>query len=159
MRINVWIIFFSFEDRFEMVKRGTCGLEHVSVVKSGKLVVSSNTFPTYFEREDIKSEEKICLEEDIRIFAQYIAPILNISCRFIGEEPIDYVTGQYNIAMKSILPSMFGIRVVEIPRLKVENNVISATKVRELYGKKEFGGMKKYVPDTTLNYLVETLQK
>ena len=150
--------FFSFKDRFEMVKRGTRSLERVSVIRSGKLVISSNTFPTYFEKEDIEQKENICVEEDIRVFAQYIAPILGISYRFIGEEPLDYVTRQYNIAMKRILPSMFGIHVVEIPRLKMGNTIISATEVRKLYGRRQFDSMKKYVPDTTFDYLVEVSQ-
>lgn len=98
------------------------------------------------------------MEEDIRVFAQYIAPILGISYRFIGEEPLDYVTRQYNIAMKRILPSMFGIHVVEIPRLKMGNTIISATEVRKLYGRRQFDSMKKYVPDTTFDYLVEVSQ-
>ncbi|MCI9596425.1 MAG: hypothetical protein HFE75_03835 [Firmicutes bacterium] len=34
-----------------MVKRGTCDLENVSVVRSGKLIISSETFPTYFTKD------------------------------------------------------------------------------------------------------------
>ena len=37
------------------------------------------------------------------IFGKYICPSLGISIRFVGEEPLDNVTNQYNKAMKEIL--------------------------------------------------------
>lgn len=45
-------------------------------------------------------------ENDITIFAEKIAPHLNIKYRFVGEEPEDAVTSQYNDAMKSYFRSM-----------------------------------------------------
>lgn len=147
--------FFPFQHRYEMVKRGTCDLENVSVVRSGKLIISSETFPNYFTKDRWHSQEDICLNEDLRIFAQYIAPVLDIQYRFVGEEPTDYVTNQYNIAMKRILPDIAGIQIVEIPRLEASGTVISATTVRECYKKKDFSRMSALVPKTTLDYLQE----
>lgn len=40
---------FSFSDRLEMVCRGTENIKNVSVLRSGKFVISSLTFPDYFQ--------------------------------------------------------------------------------------------------------------
>ncbi len=53
------------------------------------------------------------IETDIAIFAEKIAPQLGIKYRFVGEEPNDEVTNEYNLAMKRILPKS-GIELVEI---------------------------------------------
>ncbi len=147
--------FFPFKDRYEMVKRGINGIDDLSVIKSGKVIISSSTFPAYFRKSSIEAREKVYLNEDLRIFAQYIAPVLDIQYRFVGEEPTDYVTNQYNIAMKRILPDIAGIQVVEIPRMEIGGKVVSATTVRECYKKKDFSEMSALVPQTTLEYLKE----
>lgn len=59
------------------------------------------------------------MENDITLFAQKIAPHLNITYRFVGEEPEDSVTNEYNLAMKRILPKK-RIQLVEIPWRKNE---------------------------------------
>lgn len=145
--------FFSFEDRYEMVRQGTCDIDCLSVIKSGEVIISSSTFPAYFRKSNIKAQKNLYLDEDLRIFAQYIAPVLGIQYRFVGEEPVDYVTNQYNIAMKRILPDIAGIQVVEIPRLRIGGEVISATTIREYYKMKNFSEMRALVPQTTLAYL------
>lgn len=66
---------------------------------------------------------------------KYIAPSFEISERFVGEEPIDMVTRQYNKEMKKILP-IYNIKVTEIPRLSIENVVVSASRVRKLIKEK-----------------------
>ncbi len=40
------------------------------------------------------------MEYDITLFAEKIAPKLNITYRFVGEELEDKVTNEYNSAMK-----------------------------------------------------------
>ncbi|MCI9596426.1 MAG: radical SAM protein [Firmicutes bacterium] len=92
------------------------------------------------------------MNEDLRIFAQYIAPALNIRYRFVGEEPTDYITNQYNTAMKKILPNIVGIQVIEIPRLETGGKVISATAVRECYKNKDFSAMSDLVSQITLDH-------
>ncbi|MCI8598708.1 MAG: radical SAM protein [Lachnospiraceae bacterium] len=146
---------FSFEDRLEMVKRGTSDLKNISVVRSGKLILSANTFPTYFKKEDMSQREEVFVNEDLRIFAQYVAPVLGIQYRFVGEEPRDYVTNQYNLAMKKILSTIGGIHVVEIPRIQIGEKIISATEVRRYYCQNDFLNMRELVPNTTLSYLME----
>ena len=91
---------------------------------------------------------------DLRVFAQYVAPALGIRYRFVGEEPVDYVTKQYNIAMKKILPSISEICVIEIPRKCINGKIISATTIREYYSQKDFIELGKLVPKSTLDYLM-----
>lgn len=87
------------------------------------MIISSVTFPEYFKKEAIRDNmentwnERISIELDFRLFATYIAPALGITKRFVGEEPSDLLTRQYNKYMKKIL-SAFNIEVVEIPRKK-----------------------------------------
>lgn len=142
---------FSFEKRFSMVKEGVTQYENVVVLPSGGFMISSVTFPGYFSKE---IPLKDCYDDflDIKIFENYIMPNFEISVRFIGEEPLDKVTSQYNCDMKEILGNA-GINVIEIPRKMIGNEIISATKVRNLLLEKEYNLLKKYVPETTLKYL------
>ena len=90
---------------------------------------------------------------DVRIFGEVLAQKLGIKYRFVGEEPFDMVTREYNETMKKILPE-YDITVEEIPRLSADNDdIISATKVRELYKNKEFEELEKYCPSFTIEYL------
>ena len=145
--------FFSFTDRYEMVKQGTSEMRNVFVVRSGSLIISSATFPAYFRKEELLSRKEECsVDTDLRVFAQYIAAAVHIQFRFVGEEPADPITARYNERMKIILPE-FGIRVVEIPRKSIDGEIISASKVRAMYEKYDFENIGKQVPDTTLQYL------
>lgn len=121
---------FTFEERFDMVSAETVQMDNVSVVPSGEFVLSYSTMPLYFEKEE-KKGAILDAANDLRIFGQYVAPELGITERFVGEEPIDMVTKQYNDEMKKILPS-YRIKVTEIPRIKMGDAVISASRVRAL---------------------------
>jgi [citrate (pro-3S)-lyase] ligase len=70
----------------------------------------------------------------------------------VGEEPYCYVTNEYNNAMKALLPQ-YGIQVVELPRIELNNEPISASKVRRLFEAGEMGMVKKLVPAATLEIL------
>ena len=147
--------FFSFADRFEMVKRGTNDLSNVLVLRSGNMIISSITFPAYFTKGEIAPEKRNpVVTVDLKIFAQYIAPAVNIKVRFVGEEPIDPITYIYNMRMKEILPQ-FGVCVEEIPRKCIDGIAISASLVREYYKEKDLKKMSRLVPSTTMKYLLE----
>ena len=92
------------------------------------------------------------IEEDVKLFAERISPTLNISYRFVGEEPEDEVANEYNMAMKRILPS-YGIEVIEIPRKKQGTNVISASSVRRCLEEKAWNSLDELVPDSTKEIL------
>lgn len=142
---------FSFNKRFAMVYDGTSDLNNVMVVPSGPFILSQTTFPEYFIKE---ADEDITqnAENDITFFAERIAPKLNIRYRFVGEEPEDLVTNEYNSAMKRILPKN-GIELVEIPRKKLNKHYISASLVRKYYEDYDEEKLYKLVPKTTLEIL------
>lgn len=142
---------FSFADRIMMVRNGIAHLRNVRVIPSGKFILSSYTFVSYFEK-DRKQDVRVDAALDINFFGTYIVPAFRISKRFVGEEPIDKVTRQYNEEMKRKLP-LFGVEVIEIPRKTTGNDIISATVVRRLYRKKDWKGLTTYLPDSTLTYL------
>lgn len=146
--------FFPFTDRIELIKKGTADLKNVTVLPSGNFIISRTTFPAYFEKEAVTENTKVDASSDIETFAKYIAPTLNITVRFAGEEPLDIVTRQYNAQMSMLLPK-HGIRFEVIPRKEFDGKVISASRVRALLKEKDFDSIKELVPETTLNYLIE----
>lgn len=146
-------LFFDFETRFDLIKKGTSHLKNVTVLPSGKVFANAVTFPGYFNRDE-NPDIEVDASLDIVIFGRYIAPELAIQIRFVGEEPIDLVTRQYNRQMEEILPE-FGIEVCEIKRKELSGKVISASTVRALLKEKRFDEIKELVPETTYDYLIE----
>lgn len=145
--------YFKFQDRLEMVKQGVEDIKNVVVLPSGKFIISSLTFPEYFTKEDSK-QFTVDTSIDIEVFAQRIAPILHISYRFVGEEPFDFITKQYNEEMKRILPR-YKIKLIEIPRLKLQNITVSASEVRKALKDENWDMVKMCVPVTTFEYLLK----
>ena len=80
-------------------------------------MASSFTLPEYFHKEQLQD---VCINpvKDVNLFVRVFAPLFHISYRFIGEEPLDKVTAQYNCTIKEVC-SQYGIKVMEIPRLNV----------------------------------------
>jgi [citrate (pro-3S)-lyase] ligase len=151
--------YFTFEDRYALVKKGTEDLNNVIVLPSGNFIISATTFPGYFYKDSLK-EVKIDCSNDLTVFAQYIAPALDIKIRFAGEEPLDPITNQYNDGMKDILPK-YGITFKAIPR-KIDDNgveVISASRVRKYFEEGRLEEIKNIVPQTTYDYLYNKYQK
>lgn len=142
----------SFEDRIRLVREGTKDLECVTIIPSGKFIISSITFPRYFTK-GASPNVKIDTSVDVEVFAQHIAPVLDIVIRFVGEEPMDNVTRQYNEMLADILPK-YGIDVKIIKR-KVDNegNIISASRVREAYALENWELIEKMVPECTIEFL------
>lgn len=145
--------YFSFQERFEMVKQGTSDIKNVMVIPSGNYIVSQRTFPAYSNKENIQ-EESIDASLDVELFGKYIAPYLGIKKRFLGEEPFDHITKQYNEIISMVLPN-YGIEVEIVPRKKVDNEIISASHVRELLRKGKLEETKKFLPISTFTYLFE----
>ena len=142
---------YDFTERIKMVQDGTSHLPNVIVVPSGNLILSYHTMPIYFEKS-VKQEAKVDASLDLEIFGQWIAPKLNITYRFVGEEPFDKVTKQYNEQMQIVL-SQYGIEVIEIPRKELEGEVVSASRVRKLIEEGKEEEAKKLVPVTTWDVL------
>ncbi len=142
---------FPFEQRFLMVQEGVKQYKNVLVIPSGDFMISTLTFPGYFMKEN---PSRACYDTflDLKIFAHYVAPAFNIESRFVGCEPFDKVTAQYNHDMKIILQDQ-GIMVIEVPRKEAEGQVISATMVRKMLMDKDWTKLEKFVPASTLEIL------
>ena len=146
---------FSASDRLEMVRRGTAHLNNVTVLPTGPYLISSATFPTYFLK-DRDQADRIHCQLDVEIFARHFAPAFSIKTRFVGTEPLSPLTQQYNVILKSQLPSR-GIRVEEIPRLTQGNVPVSASAVRAALAAGDLLAVKNLVPQTTFAYLEDKL--
>lgn len=123
---------YPFKDRMELVKKGVSDLKNVIVLPSGNFIISLATFPEYFVKGQ-KQKDKIDPSKDVSLFAKYIAPAMGIKVRFVGEEPYDTVTKQYNHTMRDFFPT-FGLKFVEIKRKATDgkDDFISASKARKL---------------------------
>lgn len=147
---------FPFELRKQMVEEGTAHLNNVCVVPSGEWVLSYQTFPVYFGKAQ-KQEETADAGMDLEIFARYVAPSLGITHRFVGEEPADKITRQYNEQMKKILGG-FGIQVEEIERMELDGKPVSASYVRKCMEEGHLDEAGKYVPESTRRYIEERIK-
>ncbi|MEQ7044593.1 [citrate (pro-3S)-lyase] ligase [Enterococcus gallinarum] len=145
---------FPFSVRKKLILDGTAHLKNIIYHETGPYLISSSTFPSYFLKDDqsvIRTQALL----DINIFTK-IAEELSISSRFVGEEPFSTVTGIYNDIMKNKLP-LSGIDYHEIPRLTIGEEVISASKIRQLIKNEDLRSVAKLVPSSTLNFL-QTLE-
>lgn len=147
---------FSYNDRKQMITKGTEDLKNVIICEGSDYQISNTTFPTYFLKE-ITDATDTQITLDLDLFSKHIAPALNIKKRFIGTEPKDILTNRYNHLIKSILPKTT-IEVIEVDRLQNESNVIiSATTVRECLSSFDFYGAKQLVYPTTIPFLLSYL--
>lgn len=147
---------FSYNDRKQMITKGTEDLKNVIICEGSDYQISNTTFPTYFLKE-ITDATDTQITLDLDLFSKHIAPALNIKKRFIGTEPKDILTNRYNHLIKSILPEKC-IKVVEVDRLQNESNVIiSATTVRECLSSFDFYDAKQLVYPTTIPFLLSYL--
>lgn len=142
---------FPAELRLRLAKAGTAHLKNVLVHPTGPYLISAATFPDYFIKDKVRAE-KINTLLDLSIFAECFARPLGITLRFVGEEPLDPVTGAYNRQMKEFLPSR-GIEVREIKRLEQGGGPVSASRVRKLLGEGRLEEAAELVPPSTMQYL------
>jgi len=139
-----------FSVRYELIRKGTKHLKNIVLHKTGDYIISNATFPSYF----IKDEETVVLihaKLDLEVFKKYIVPALGIKSRYVGEEPYCMVTKKYNEVMKESLEKE-GIKFKIIPRLKINGQAISASRVREYIREDKIEEIKGLVPDTTYDY-------
>ncbi|MGB4438592.1 MAG: [citrate (pro-3S)-lyase] ligase [Sedimentibacter sp.] len=143
---------FPAKVRYDLVKNGVKHLNNVVVHPTSDYLISSATFPTYFIKDKYKAGDINCIL-DLTVFCDYFARILGITKRFVGTEPYDKVTAQYNVQMKKFLGQR-GIEVKEIPRYEENNSAVSASKVRLLLAQGNYENIKKIVPKVTYDFLV-----
>ncbi|MBQ7665987.1 MAG: [Synergistaceae bacterium] len=88
-----------FEVRKRLVIEGTSHIKNIIYHDTGPYIISSATFPSYFQKDDsavIESHARL----DLSVFLK-IADALGINARYVGEEPNSLVTGIYNRIMSS----------------------------------------------------------
>ena len=145
---------FPYEERLEMIRRGCDGL--ADVLDGSDYQISSATFPTYFLK-NLSEASETQMRLDLDLFGRHIAPALGATVRFVGSEPADPMTARYNALMKEILPS-YGVRVVEIKRLKSSNGrFVTASRVRQQLDKGLFSAAKALTPESTWPFLMADL--
>lgn len=174
---------FPYAQRSAMLRAATAHLPNVEVLEGSDYAVSELSFPSYFlKRADDASRAQA--EIDLDIFCRHLAPALGCRKRFVGTEPTDALTAQYNALMHELLPQ-HGIAVVEKERLteagdRTANNpnapnapntpknpnkpntpntppAISASRVRRALAEGRLHDALPLVPPTTLPYLLARL--
>ena len=150
-----------FDIRKQLIMEGTAHLKNICYHESGPYIISNATFPSYFQKDEASVIEGHALL-DLTIFTK-IAEALNITRRYVGEEPNSVVTNLYNEIMQKELP-IHGIECIVIPRKIIDNEVISASTVRKALQDNDLCKLKKLVPETTYSYFVsetsdEVIQK
>lgn len=138
-----------FSVRKKLVAEGVSHLPNVVLHDSGPYIISNATFPSYFLKDEaavIDGHARL----DLAVFAK-IAAALNISARYVGEEPTSQVTGMYNQIMCEQLPKA-GIDCIVMPRKEVNGKAISASTVRQCLQSGDWATLETLVPKTTLAY-------
>lgn len=136
-----------------MVKLGVADMDNVIVIPSGKYILSTETLPGYFNKEDQPNVE-FDATDDLELFGGVIAKEFDIEVRFEREEPIDAFTRRYNEFMSNILPE-YGVEFFEIPRKQLDGEVISASRVRKCMKERKYDSVKKLVMPAVYDYLRE----
>jgi [citrate (pro-3S)-lyase] ligase len=139
---------FPFSHRFEIIQKACKKYPNVKVLPSLSYLVSKLTFPKYFLREDQLIQEEQTLV-DVLVYKQYYTKIFNINRRYLGEEPYSYNTNKYNQTLKNHL----GNHIKIVARKELNNQAISASKVRKLIKMNKLDKIKEYVPKATFEYL------
>lgn len=143
---------FPNDVRYRLVKAGIKHLPNVIIHKGKDYIISNSTFPSYFIKEK-NSIVKIHAQLDLKIFGEFIAPALGINRRYVGHEPIDPLTREYNAVMKNLLPQ-YGIEVFEINRLEYRGLAISASRIRQAIKDDNLDSIKEMVPKSTYEFLI-----
>ena len=143
---------FPFEIRLRLVREGVGDLPNVAVLDSSVYAVSALTFPAYFLKNPDESAA-VQMEIDAEVFGRHLAPFFNIRHRFLGSEPYCRTTRLYGETLRRLLPD-FGVRTVEIERLAVDGEPVSAFRVREAVRREAHETLRRLVPETTLDFLL-----
>lgn len=138
-----------FAVRKRLVREGVAHIPNVVLHDSGPYIISNATFPSYFLKDEaavIDGHARL----DLAVFAR-IAKALNVTIRYVGQEPNSQVTGIYNDIMAASLPQQ-GIECRIIPRKEAIGKPISASTVRQAIQTSDWDTLRQLVPQTTYDY-------
>lgn len=130
---------FDFQSRYGLVYLTCKKYENVVVLPASKYIVSKNTFPTYFLKEDIVDKE-ISLVDGL-IFKNYFMKHLKIDRRYVGSE-VKEKMNDYNMTLKEILED----NLILLERISLDGQVVSASHVRELLKEGSIEKALTYIP-------------
>lgn len=142
---------FSFAERYKLVKAGTSDLPNVTIVPGKEYMVSYATFPAYFLKDD-QNVGRFQASLDGTLLKEQIAKPLNITSRYLGKEPYSKTTDVYNEELSRVLPPDVEVKIIDRKQAE-DQDIISATKVRAAIANDNIALVKKYVPDTTLEFI------
>lgn len=129
---------FSEKDRTEIIRNSTSSFKNIIIAPSSQYTISSAVFPSYFLKSLSEAAETQMML-DLNIFSSHIANALDASIRFVGSEPKDILTLNYNTMMHNILPKK-GISIDEIDRLTdTHGQPYSASRVRQAIEEQRLG--------------------
>lgn len=144
---------FKTSERLDLIKQGTADLDNVQVVSGGQYMVSFVTFPSYF----IKSRSEVAKYQtqlDAKVFKR-VANALKITKRFVGSEPYSPTTEIYNQSLQKVLPPEVELEILD--RKAIDQDIISATKVRQAIQANDLSIVQKYVPETTYKFIKDNI--
>ncbi|MDN5998399.1 MAG: [citrate (pro-3S)-lyase] ligase [Lacticaseibacillus paracasei] len=120
---------FTADERLALVRKVAARWPNVVVLPTNDYMVSNTTFPSYFLKERADADvAAVQARLDAALFKQAIAPVLGITRRYVGEEPLSPVTAIYNRELAATFGS--AIELIVVPRLMIDGDVVSATRVR-----------------------------
>lgn len=138
-----------FAVRQRLVREGTAHLSNVICHDSGPYIISGATFPSYFLKDgDTVIRAHAAL--DLAVFGR-IAPCLNLTRRYVGEERTSHVTALYNEEMIRRLPEL-GIECRVVPRLERDGQPVSASTVRQAIHDGRLEDIRPLIPGAAWNY-------
>lgn len=135
---------FSLSERVDALESAAARIGNVRVLPASPYCISRSTFPSYFIKE-ISTLTRAHCTLDLDIFASHIAPSLGVSVRFAGSEPMDPLTSVYNDTMQEVLPQR-GIEIRILERMQIEDEPVSASRVRTLIKTGHAGAALRLVP-------------
>ena len=139
-----------FSVRKRLITEGTAHIPNIVIHDCGPYIISSATFPSYFLKDALSVAEGQA-KLDLAVFARIAEP-LNITARWVGDEPTSMVTNLYNRIMMEELPKV-GIECHVIDRKQFNGRVISASTVRQCIQNDDYETLGQMVPPSTLAYL------
>lgn len=139
-----------FDVRMALVQEGAADLPNVLVHPSGDYIISAATFPSYFLKGD-EDTAAVHAALDAAVFAR-IAHALDVTVRYVGEEPYSRTTAIYNDALCAGLPRE-GVEVRVVPRRQgPQGKPVSASEVRQRLKDEGPDAICGLVPESTRRY-------
>ena len=140
---------FSFSERYAMTCEALKGEKDVVIAPSGPFQATRAVFPGYFVKTDTSFAQSA--ENDCRIFAEQIAPMLGMNVRFFGDERHNPKMQEFNEIACRVLRE-YGVDAVVIPRAEKNGQAISASAVRKLQPTQR-DELLQNVPESTLEIM------